>query len=333
MTNDSKASPIWNARLAGIADHGLLSFGGYYLGRPISGAAAKIPHTIDVIDGRLVWSEQGEVREVETEELLDAFLRLAQTPDDGILEFAKRYGPLRLCARHGVLECHRPMGTWGTTTDPIASTDEIMNFDYASTWCRAKIESDSPRRYSEPLSLWRRHAQEARDLLEIASKLRHLEKHAPNRVEAAVDISQYVSSVAEKWKQLDGVDLADPAYNHESWSWMHNPWLRLAENLNRWLRISDVEVFVTLRKREPRITLGSHRWMSSVFSLIALELVSVVAGASGLAVCSNCALPYLLNRSAAEGKRTYCPDCRAKGIPVRDAARDRRARIRRKVGK
>jgi len=203
-----------------------------------------------------------------------------------------------------------------------------MNFDYRSVWCRAKEEVGS--KYSEPLSQWRKHAGDARDLLEIAGQLRQLEQRARNPVVAAAEISQYVASVEEKWKRLDGIDLADPAYGLESWSWLRNPWLRLVENLNRWLRISDVEIFVTLRNRDPRVTLGSHRFTWSVFSLIALEIVSVVVGASGLAVCSNCGSPYLLSRSAAEGKRTYCPDCRAKSVPVRDAARDYRIRKRAK---
>lgn len=331
MTQGAKPPPVWSERLVDTAVRGLHLFGGDFLGRPISGAAARIPQTIKVVGERLVWSEQGDVREIETEGLLDAFLALAQpsaAANPHILQFAKRFGPLRLCAKHGIVECHRPMYALGTVTTPVAGPDELLNFDYKSIWCRAKIENDSPRRYSEPLSQWREHAEDARDLLEIASRIRQLEERSHNPVVAAVEISQYVESVQERWKRLDGIDLADPAYSHESWSWLHNPWRRLAEDLNRWLRISDVEIFVTLRNRETRLTLGSHRSTWSVFSVIALELVSVLVGASGLAVCSNCGLPYLLSRLVTKTKRTYCPDCRAKGVPVRDAARDYRVRKR-----
>src|SRR5208337_3591323 len=77
MTRGAEPPPVWSERLVGIADHGLHLFGGDYLGRPISGAAAKIPQTIEIVGERLVWSEQGHVREVDTVGLLDAFLNLA----------------------------------------------------------------------------------------------------------------------------------------------------------------------------------------------------------------------------------------------------------------
>ena len=48
------------------------------------------------------------------------------------------------------------------------------------------------------------------------------------------------------------------------------------------------------------------------------------------AVCFNCGEAYTPHRLPSKSRRNYCPECRARGVPVRDASRDY---YRRKIGK
>ena len=80
---------------------------------------------------------------------LGAFLRIKDA--DGVREFARRYGPLALCA-HGVPATHNP-----TVDDPVG-IDRGLG-------CRPV--------YTEPVAAWLRLAAQARAILDVAASLHH----------------------------------------------------------------------------------------------------------------------------------------------------------------
>lgn len=68
----------------------------------------KIPRAIKLRDGSLEWSPLGRYQHVAPDaELLERFLGLATAPDQSILQFARRYGPLGICP-HGLPDSHDP---------------------------------------------------------------------------------------------------------------------------------------------------------------------------------------------------------------------------------
>jgi hypothetical protein len=300
----------------------------------IAGAAVAMPAELKVSGGLVSWSEKGTVQKIETEDLLESFLGL--THDTDVLNFAMLFGPLRLCEKHKIVSYHRPLPIMDGMLNPAISTaDEMLQFDLLSLFCIPTIETKSPRRYSEPVEEWLRLAKHARGLLAIANHLRDLESAAATKVDAAIAISGWYETVALSWGELDGLDLDAPAYMRGYWP--SDPWTRLAEDLNRWLRLSDVELFVVNQQRQGfsfRLQLGSNRFTWSVLSLVALQLVSAVIGAERWTNCSVCGLPYAATKHAvSEDRRNYCPECRRKNIPRREATRAWRERERKKQPK
>lgn len=47
-----------------------------------------------------------------------------------------------------------------------------------------------------------------------------------------------------------------------------------------------------------------------------------------MSLCSSCEKPYAHIRAPKAGQRNYCPGCRAAGVPVKIAQRNRRERLR-----
>src|ERR1700736_6357849 len=81
------------------------------LGRPLTGDRASVPLNLELRGARLVYSEEGQLKRVDTSRLLDRFVALAnrQSTDRDVVEFAKQYGPLYLCEHHGLASYHKPV--------------------------------------------------------------------------------------------------------------------------------------------------------------------------------------------------------------------------------
>ena len=92
---------------------------------------------------RLVYSVERKLRRVQTEQLLDRFIALNGRfvmPGD-VLSFARHYGPLYLCDRHGIAAYHIPllMNQDALGPEPIG-TDEPFKYD----WCGPRLDSRKP---------------------------------------------------------------------------------------------------------------------------------------------------------------------------------------------
>jgi len=299
---------------------GALFRGGHeYLSRHIAGSAVAIPETLSVERSRVLWSEPTNVKEVDTRELLDRFLALA-AEDSDIADFAHQFGPLWLCERHQAVSYHRPIGSM---LCGVRLVPDALDEDDNPIFCLPKVErikrADSRIRfvYSEPSSAWRRLARQAGALVEAA---------------AAVALNGTVE--ADTWVQLDdNVDLASKMPDGFR-SYISNPSNRIAEHLNRWVMIADLTFSISGRKEGLRAGLGPSRWNGSVLALVALELVTAVTNAGGLAQCAGCKHWFWLARARPRpGERVgrhivrgnYCRGCQERHADRNEASRRWRA--------
>jgi hypothetical protein len=73
--------------------------------RPVH-QAWRIPRSVKLRDGCLEWNPSGRYKQVAPDgQLLERFLGLYSAPDAAILQFARRYGTLRICP-HGLPSSH-----------------------------------------------------------------------------------------------------------------------------------------------------------------------------------------------------------------------------------
>src|SRR3989442_15613904 len=122
------------------------------------------PKRVNLVKDRLVWTGRGALVS-PSPQMLEGFIRLAEAPPEKIREYALQWGVLETC------EHNMPLWHWG---------DER---------CTLVREGDG---WSEPLSVWRFYARNARAVLRVAAEIR---SHDHARL----------SSWEELWEQLPGL--------------------------------------------------------------------------------------------------------------------------------
>ena len=291
------------------------------LGRPLIGNYATVPARLELHGSRLLYSAEGRLRRLDTARLLDDFVALADVDatQRDILEFAKRYGPLYLCDRHGIAAYHKPllMSFSALGPAPIAGVDEP--FKYA--WCEPRVERSNPRTLSEPTGRLRELAARAKSLLLAAHAVRLRGDASP-----------------ELWEKADGFRGSFSKGYGAVWAYLDEPWSRLAANLDYWMAAGDVCLRVRAEGRSLVAFLGSNPFVNSAFGLLAIQLLLAITRSEGLATCAGCGAPFVSGRQPLAGRRVgrsiarrnYCQDCRDRKVPQRDAARDYRKRSRRR---
>jgi hypothetical protein len=268
------------------------------IGQPITGAATAIPDSVSISNGHLVWSSRGHFKRLShPENVLSAFIRLAsESEPDAILNFAKDYGPLWLCKRHGIAAWHRPLIHNRNAFGPAPLVGEEINL--LSLWCAPGRVREQ---FYEALARWRTLALRARNLLLIAVQL-HRGQTPPR----------------EAWTEVDGE--TEDFRKFGAWAWLDDPWNRLVENLNWWLECANTSALVEGKSGKLQLVLRS-RFIPSALTIIALQIILATMRAQGLLTC-RCGAPF----PSQSPKRVYCDDCLAKKIPGRDAARAYRKR-------
>jgi hypothetical protein len=280
-----------------------------YLGRPATGATVAIPDKAKVGDGMLSWSQAGRFRPVKNPaDVLQKFVSLAVKADDeDILAFAQEFGPLWLCAKHGIIVNHRPiLGPVRNAFGPLPTANELKGPLACPTAVRERMNC-------EPLDAWRRLATRAQNLM-LAARLINLGEEMPS----------------EAWISIDG-DKTDFS-RYEAWAHLADPRQRLAENLNWWMLAADINLTVRAEPKGLRTAL-TPAWIPSVLGIVAIQLVLTCCHSEGLFTCAGCGAPFIARRMATRGSRVYCETCRTAGVSLRDAKRDSRARKRLKRGK
>ena len=238
--------------------------------------------------------------------LLWDFIKLSDASPERIRAFARNWGVLELCDTHSLPADHPRRSAFSSDSKSKCRINH---------WLEGEKELAR-----EPLSAWRRFAGEAKAMLNVAAALHEGEKGKRK------DWEQVVWSL-----QLDS---RVPAFKENLW-WNlsveeQKSWL--AGQVTWWLRMGEVRPTLRWGRHSDDSDLGisiaffSH---GGLFGELAVQLMLAIGKSKGLAICSNCAAPYLPTRRPRADRRRYCQNCGPKAAP-RDASRDRYERIRAK---
>jgi uncharacterized Zn finger protein (UPF0148 family) len=254
---------------------------------------------LDEGEQHLLTDYQNSVRVVRpTRDLLDGFVQLAEAPASAILQYARKWGLLRL-DKQG-----RPC----TNVHPIREAADGKTL---------------PR--SEPLAAWRCYCRRARAVLNIAAQLQ--QGKCGNASDWAVldALADRIGpgALAETDRRgLLGL-YARVGCPQETKASLENRRRFLAWELMLWLDLT-----------RPSLTLkpSQHSWQMEIsyngclLAAIALQLALTVAGARTLFTCSGCGMAYVRARAAKSGQANFCPQC-----GPREALRQADHRRRRKA--
>lgn len=307
------------------------------LDRPVAGEL-QAPETVELTDDeeRLWWTHTENPTVVKKpRHVLRDFLELADAAPEQIRDYARQWGVLGIC-RHGLPFTHTLGARRGPTIASVIlqacatrhrllkrrslqpfleeAGDALNTLQYDASPCvplgfdrhHADPSDDLPRAADawEPVRIWRQFAKQALAILTIADNLKR---------DTLPDDQYWETTYSESGKTA--------------------PWwqrgleverLKLTMVLNEWLRLGAVRPSIDWHALKPEISFVGPR----LFSMLALQLAFAVSGGEGIATCSSCGKVYPRERQPKSGQRNYCPECRRRKIPERDAQRARRARSR-----
>jgi hypothetical protein len=319
----------------------------------VSGASWGVPTTIrvDAIGHRLpiatlVWTSEPALVEVHAGPgMLEDFLKLENAKDEAILGYARRWGPLWLCAH--VL--------------PFAHEDRC--------WVVHQVEErdGDPSRplvwWQEELAGWRTVSHEAGAVVRVARQLHNGQFGRRDDWESMTYLPEVMRGMLYEKFAAQGVGLAellskdvseedDPLLNAEAVSRddddeeddeleqltprerriverlaKHLVMNRLYESvefqrsllsavLNYWLTVASVRPRLHWSSVKPVVQLAGQ----GLFGALAVQLLFESSRTDGLAVCASCGTPFLPPaRRPRRDHNTYCSDCGLKAAQ-RDAA-------------
>jgi hypothetical protein len=261
------------------------------LERPLTSGRWRIPPAVDVNGDRLVWiNDPGPpVRYARSgKELLEHFVRLADAPAERIKAYARRWGVLNIC-EHGLPASHNP--------PPVPLPPKAL-----LSWCRPL--GWPANELWEPLEVWRRYSRQMRAFLNIAARLH--EGDLGRLEDWRVLYYQVEDGPVPWWKRVTAADRRV-----------------VTLQLKEWLAIGRVELEPSWDEEPLALRLG----VAGLFGALAVQLALAISRTDGLAVCSGCGISYIPSRRPKANRRRYCPECRRRKVPGRDAATGYRQRI------
>lgn len=256
------------------------------LERPIPTEPMDVPDFIELDGDRLIYSWWGARDSVEhgvakpRAKMLESFVKLADGPDARILAFARRWGPLHLCAEHGW-----PLRHLRRKDDPCCLSADVPERG-AQEW------------YSEPLDAWRSLSGMALGLLHIAAALRD------GRVGAEED-----------WRRVERgirfeLPLPLPDWPESAKDWDPVWWQRtLLPHVVDYLFTEISHVGLEIEWNWDTNNLGLKLGGRHLFASLMTELVFAMSGTAGFVNCAGCGTPFAPRRQPTPGMRHYCPDC------------------------
>jgi hypothetical protein len=291
--------------LVGLELAGIYDAGGT-LERPIAARPWQIPGSIE-LEGdwlRWRWGRAGPPGKTSTRAqwttgepgLLEEFLLLANAPARAIRSYARRYGVLMLCSPHD-----RP------------STHEFHEPDKSSGYvagCALRVSGSS---YIESLADWRRYARGAGAILKL---------FAAHHRGASGDSDDWRAATGlDRWVSPDGSVEFDGDMSRYTLVSRRGT---LEGLLNDWLADGNVRPHIYWPPNGPVLSVGG----SGLFGALAVQLMLGAIRQAGFAWCSACGETYRPSRKPRIELRRYCPSCRKRRIPQRDARRASKLRAR-----
>ncbi|MGI8643200.1 MAG: hypothetical protein ACR2LS_03685 [Thermomicrobiales bacterium] len=301
---------------------------------------------------RLTWSPTPSGETVPGPDLLPAFAKLAHTPAEDILAFARRWGVLGICP-HGLVAIHPGCSPLGFVALAAVAPPEER---FAIVTQGAAERDVNP--YWEPLSAWRHYAGRMRAMLQIA--VDSAGRLTPRDDDAFIALSRpqplnadWSETIAydakESWqgafqrlrRHPDGkAKLAGLAWRITEASF--NDLLALIPLRARLSIGADGEKGISLAAREGITSASSSetpylRPDRSLFTALVVQLALALIGRDELVRCSWCETPFLPagGRRPRRDRRRFCTAaCRmeAKRETNRHAARRRYARRHERSG-
>jgi DNA-directed RNA polymerase subunit RPC12/RpoP len=258
------------------------------------------------------WPSQAEGAAADSTLLTD-FVSLADTDDERILAFARRWGMLNIC-EHGLPIYHPWIGE---------------RRRYPCDW----LDVDGSRKvFWEPLAAWRRYAAEARALIKLSRRLhrgRLGELHDWQEVPGVQGTAYWETwseaghvpedsallLIQDNWAfTLDETKLGrDVAFERRC----------LARSVEKWASDGGVKPILDWDGAKPRIELEG----GGLFGALAVELLQAVGYPDTLAICDGCGKAFIPAMRPSTSRRNYCKDCGHRAA-IRDAARRYRQRKR-----
>jgi hypothetical protein len=269
------------------------------------------------------------------QEALERFVRCVDRGPAGrgayqsIEAFVLKYGPLGLCADHGLPASHNsPPPTVLEQIAPSASLacipDGFRDVNFQKDCSRAHPESDCNLWGCEPVNRWIYYAKEARELTEVLVAL----KGRPNDT-ARVSIA----ATLNKWAWLAGlrVQVSTALAPVVAAGWRQANWApgTMLGEFGSPERTSPVAMVpVTSESGEPAQLLRGAIQPAGIFGLLATSLILAAARGEAFAVCTYCFAPFIANRLPRGNQRNWCPECKAAGRHLAAAQRRHRSRSR-----
>ena len=251
------------------------------------------PNIVEREGEKLLWrATPGKEKRVHPgRELIEDFIRLHDSPPDQIVKYAKRWGVLGLCS-HGLPASH--------SFPSFVSKIEVCE----------PVPAKRGSGYSEEsLEKWRDFSKQADGLLNIAAQV-----HKGLRVRP------------EDWEVVFPL-FATPSTTETHFEALQPERHRIAYVVQRWLALGAVRPRFTWEGLTPTFELGGPTDKGAgLFGALAVQLLLIISCIDGLAHCSGCGKPYIPSKRPQADRRSYCPECRKKKIPVRHAMTDMRQR-------
>jgi hypothetical protein len=270
-------------------------------------------------------------------EILGGFLELADSDDQAILEYARKWGVLGLC-KHGLPAAHRrspdrksrmfilekPGCTITRKGDWLY--ESLDRWRYYARLMRSivslAVEAGKARVRNEEefraAVIAQFQASKAADEVDGKSRIEHFRIIRPkgfgtkrHSAFPKVEISAEVPGKVEDWQIViqdswDGLTLGiysvDPVRTAR---------MQLCKAINGFLELSGVVPRV-MWSDEPRFKLAGRAARGFLFPTLAVQLMLLINGSPDYALCSSCSKPILLRKGQSISRRSYCKDCGAK---------------------
>ena len=280
--------------------------------------------------------------------LLEGFLQLDTPEADAIQQrYARKYGPLYLCARHQWPLSHEvprrpPFAKPAGPSDGLSGSEVADEVERAATELEALAEAyGTPglryeqcvgpidlelvpgrvRAFREPIAVWGQYARQARAILALAAGLHRDEIGTLEQWRIALGAA---TNEELPWSWSSDAERRHVINSYRATDW-HFQWLKLLGIIQDWLRRSNVQLTATLRKE----TDSTGRWVVTpypkigspygLFGNLAMQLLFAACRATGWVSCANtgtgaqgCHGIYFPKRQPSLGQPHWCPRCRGR---------------------
>lgn len=235
------------------------------------------------------------------QDMLGRFTELHGRPDSDILEYAKYWGPLRIC-QHNLPHQHPALSgsvAYRLTIPPPLprKLQEMLRREKQ----RSKEKfPDCAVLNLEPLATWRFFSRQARAIIDIAARIR----------------TKKLGTDAD-WELVlrNGLPKPQPRVPSKVLE-LHS--IFLVEAIRGWMSLSTFKPW--LLGLDGKISLSG----ADLIAKLSVEIALAASGCKGAYVCSACGRQYETSRKPAKGRENYCgrPEC------LREGARRRKERAR-----